>query len=198
MTVAYLSLNISGVMASPITSLNPALAAGWFAGYVQLKLAEPTAEDLQQFLKLDDLSSFWSNPAGKVLLVTALTNLGYAQAQASGAVAKALQSAGEGATTMVADAAGRVLVADTRGGELLVYGVDPLMLRQRFPVPDAPYGLVASGGDTPVLAWVAQTATNTVVGYDLSTGIPVEKVRYRTVQQPNSSIFTCENFLTSR
>ena len=97
--------------------------------------------------------------------------------------------AGEGATTMVADAAGRVLVADTRGGELLVYGVDPLMLRQRFPVPDAPYGLAASGGDTPVLAWVAQTATNTVVGYDLSTGIPVEKVRYRTVQQPNSLAF---------
>jgi Holliday junction DNA helicase RuvA len=31
--------------------------------------------------------------------VSALTNLGYAQAQASGAVAKALQSAGEGATT---------------------------------------------------------------------------------------------------
>ena len=27
-------------------------------------------------LKLDDLSSFWSNQAGKVLLVTALTNLG--------------------------------------------------------------------------------------------------------------------------
>ena len=67
---------LTAALASPITSLNPALAAGWFAGYVQLKLAEPTAEDLQQFLKLDDLSSFWSNPAGKVLLVTALTNLG--------------------------------------------------------------------------------------------------------------------------
>jgi pheromone shutdown protein TraB len=52
------------------------LAAGWFAGYVQLKVAEPTADDLQKFLKLDDFSSFWSNPAGKVLLVTALTNLG--------------------------------------------------------------------------------------------------------------------------
>ncbi len=98
--------------------------------------------------------------------------------------------AGAGATTMIADPAGRVLVADTRGGELLVYGVDPLMLRQRYPVPDAPYGLAASGGaDTPGLAWVAQTATNTVVGYDLATGIPVEKVRYRTVQQPNSLAF---------
>ena len=67
---------LTAALASPITSLNPALAAGWFAGYVQLRLAEPTAEDLQHFLKLDDLSSFWSNPAGKVLLVTALTNLG--------------------------------------------------------------------------------------------------------------------------
>ena len=36
---------------------------------------------------------------------------------------------------------------------------------------------------------MSQTATNTVVGYDLATGIPVEKVRYRTVQQPNSLAF---------
>ena len=63
-------------LASPITSLNPALAAGWFAGYVQLKVAEPTAADLQAFLKLDDMKAFWTNPAGKVLLVTALTNVG--------------------------------------------------------------------------------------------------------------------------
>jgi len=67
---------LTAAVASPITSLNPALAAGWFAGYVQLKMAEPTAEDLQQFLKMDEISSFWSNPAGKVLMVTALTNLG--------------------------------------------------------------------------------------------------------------------------
>nr|WP_234809534.1 hypothetical protein [Mycolicibacterium tusciae] len=93
--------------------------------------------------------------------------------------------AGEGATTMAADDAGRVLVADTRGGQLLVYGVDPLILRQAYPVRDAPYGLAG----TSTLAWVSQTASNAVVGYDLSTGIPVEKVRYRTVQQPNSLVF---------
>ena len=91
--------------------------------------------------------------------------------------------AGEGATTMAADDAGRVLVADTRGGQLLVYGLNPLMiLRQAYPVREAPYGLAGSS----TLAWVSQTASNAVVGYDLSTGIPVEKVRYRTVQQPNS------------
>ena len=93
--------------------------------------------------------------------------------------------AGEGATTMAADAAGRVLVADTRGGQLLVYGLAPLILRQAYPVPDAPYGLAG----TSTLAWVSQTASNAVVGYDLSTGIPVEKKRYRTVQQPNSLVY---------
>ena len=67
---------LTAACASPITSLNPTLAAGWFAGYVQLKLREPTAEDLQNFLKLDDLGMFWSNRAGRVLMVTALSNLG--------------------------------------------------------------------------------------------------------------------------
>ncbi|HNA52628.1 MAG TPA: hypothetical protein PK594_17375, partial [Mycobacterium sp.] len=93
--------------------------------------------------------------------------------------------AGEGATTIAADPLGRVLVADTRGGQLLVFGVDPLIERQAYPVPEAPYGLAGSRR----LAWVSQTAANIVVGYDLATGIPVEKVRYPTVQQPNSLAF---------
>jgi outer membrane protein assembly factor BamB len=104
---------------------------------------------------------------------------------ASGAKAGQALRAGEGATTLAADPAGRVLVADTRGGALLVFGTDPLMLRQRYPVRDAPYGLAGSSR----MAWVSQTTTNTVIGYDLATGIPVEKVRYPTVQQPNSLAF---------
>jgi hypothetical protein len=104
---------------------------------------------------------------------------------AGGADAEHALRAGEGATTMAADPAGRVLVADTRGDELLVFGTDPLIMRQRYPVRDAPYGLAGSSR----LAWVSQTASNTVVGYDLATGIPVEKVRYRTVQQPNSLVY---------
>ncbi|BBY60590.1 hypothetical protein MSAR_37260 [Mycolicibacterium sarraceniae] len=93
--------------------------------------------------------------------------------------------AGQGATSLAADPMGRVLVTDTRGGQLLVFGVDPLIERQAYPVPLAPYGLAGSRN----LAWVSQTAANVVVGYDLTTGIPVEKVRYPTVQQPNSLAF---------
>ena len=47
---------------------------------------------------------------------TSVTTIG-----ADGRVEQALR-AGEGATTMAADQQGRVLVADTRGGQLLVYG----------------------------------------------------------------------------
>ena len=104
---------------------------------------------------------------------------------ASGSKAQHALLAGEGATTLAADRAGRVLVADTRGDELLVFGTDPLMLRQRYPVRNAPYGLAG----TRTLAWVSLTAANVVVGYDLATGIPVEKVRYPTVRQPDVLAF---------
>ena len=66
-----------GALASPITSLNPTLAAGWFAGYTQLKVVPPTGGDAAEFLALHDYGVFW-NPAGRVLLVTAFGNLGSA------------------------------------------------------------------------------------------------------------------------
>ena len=65
-----------GAIASPITSLNPTLAAGWFAGYTQLKVASPTGKDAQDFLVLDEVSLFWKNRVGRVLMVTAMGNLG--------------------------------------------------------------------------------------------------------------------------
>ena len=67
-----------GALASPITSLNPTLAAGWFAGYTQLKIAAPTGGDATEFLALQNYSLFYRNRVGKVLLVTALGNMGSA------------------------------------------------------------------------------------------------------------------------
>ena len=65
-----------GALASPITSLNPTVAAGWVAGYTQLKVDAPTGKDASEFLAMERYSLFWSNRVGKVLLVTALGNLG--------------------------------------------------------------------------------------------------------------------------
>jgi DNA-binding beta-propeller fold protein YncE len=135
------------------------------------------AAKLEIFARVDALAA-----QGDTVVVLDRGQTSVTTVDASGAHAEHSLRAGDGATTIAADAAGRVLVADTRGDELLVFGVDPLMLRQRYPVPGAPYGLTGSSG----LAWVSETAANSVVGYDLATGIPVEKVRYRTVRQPNS------------
>jgi DNA-binding beta-propeller fold protein YncE len=92
--------------------------------------------------------------------------------------------AGEGATNGVADRFGRVLVVDTRGGALLAFSMDPLLLRQRYPVPGSPYGIAYDAERD--LAWVTLTATNEVVGFDVAGGEPEERYRFPTVGQPNS------------
>ncbi len=145
-----------------------------------LSSADQVGAQLKIFARVDALVT-----QGNTTVVLDKGQTSVTTIDASGSNATHALRAGEGATTLATDSAGRVLVADTRGDELLVFGVDPLILRQRYPVRDAPYGLAGSSG----LAWVSQTATNTVVGYDLATGIPVEKVRYRTVQQPNILAF---------
>jgi hypothetical protein len=131
------------------------------------------------FARVDSLAAQGNTVAVLDRGQTSVTTIG-----ADGKVGQSLR-AGQGATTMVADPAGRLLVTDTRGGQLLAFGVDPLILRQAYPVAQSPYGLVGSRG----LAWVSQTSANIVIGYDLSTGIPQEKVRYQTVQQPNTLAF---------
>jgi DNA-binding beta-propeller fold protein YncE len=92
--------------------------------------------------------------------------------------------AGDGATNAVVDRFGRVLVTDTRGGELLAFTANPLIMRQRYPVPGAPYGLAYDPRTD--LAWVTLTETNEVVAYHVAGGEPVEKYRFATVRQPDS------------
>lgn len=92
--------------------------------------------------------------------------------------------AGQGPTHVIVDNRGTLLVADTRGDALLSFNVDPLELRWRLPLAGTPYGLTYDGVHD--LAWVTLTATNEVVGFDLSAGQPREVARFPTVRQPNT------------
>ncbi|GHF52338.1 hypothetical protein FNH07_23745 [Amycolatopsis bartoniae] len=92
--------------------------------------------------------------------------------------------AGDGATNAVADSYGRVLVTDTRAGALLAFSMDPLLLRQMYPVPGGIYAIAYDARRS--LAWVTLTGSNQVVGFDVRGGEPVEKFRFPTVRQPNS------------
>ncbi len=92
--------------------------------------------------------------------------------------------AGQGAGEAVTDRYGRLLVTGTRVGELMAFSTDPLIMKQRYPVPDSPYGIAYDPNRD--LAWVAVTGTNEVVGYDVAGGEPRERHRLPTVGQPNS------------
>lgn len=68
---------ISAFIAAPLTSLNPLLAAGWFAGIVQAYFRRPHVADFETLA--DDVSTFkgfWDNKVTRILLVVLLANLG--------------------------------------------------------------------------------------------------------------------------
>ena len=63
-------------VAAPLTSLNPAVAAGWVAGYVEAKIRTPVVKDFQDLSKLESFKEFWNNRVIRLLMVVALANLG--------------------------------------------------------------------------------------------------------------------------
>ena len=67
---------LTAFIAAPITSLNPAVAAGWVAGYVEAKMRTPKIKDFKEISKMDSLRDFWNNRVIRLLMVVALANLG--------------------------------------------------------------------------------------------------------------------------
>jgi pheromone shutdown-related protein TraB len=68
---------LTAFVAAPITSLNPLLAAGWFAGFVQAYFRRPNVGDFDSLP--DDVLSikgFWRNKVTRILLIVVLANLG--------------------------------------------------------------------------------------------------------------------------
>ena len=68
---------LSSVMAAPLTSLNPMIAAGWVSGLVEAFSRKPKVKDLESLP--DDILSikgFWRNKVTRILLVVVFTNLG--------------------------------------------------------------------------------------------------------------------------
>lgn len=59
-----------------ITTLHPLLAAGWFAGIVEAWIRKPSVEDMRKMMSSDSFSELMRNPFFRVLLVTALANVG--------------------------------------------------------------------------------------------------------------------------
>ncbi|MBA5845899.1 hypothetical protein [Gordonia amicalis] len=142
--------------------------------------------DLREFVRVDSLTAA---PAAAEGLDGQIVVLDRAQSSVtpidpeSGEPGPALR-AGNGATTSTVDRFGRILVANTRDGEILGFYGSPLVMRFRYPVADGPYAV--DYDDTRNLLWVSTTANNEVVAYDLADGEPTEKQRFASVVQPDA------------
>jgi pheromone shutdown-related protein TraB len=58
------------------TSLNPLVAAGWFAALVEAKIRKPSAADFQKIMDSETFSEMRKVPIFRVVLVAALANVG--------------------------------------------------------------------------------------------------------------------------
>ncbi|MHC1610259.1 MAG: TraB family protein [Candidatus Methanospirareceae archaeon] len=61
---------------APLTSLNPFLAAGWFAGLMEARLRRPSVDDAKSILNVESLRELMSNSVFKIILVAACANIG--------------------------------------------------------------------------------------------------------------------------
>jgi pheromone shutdown-related protein TraB len=59
-----------------LTSLNPAIAAGWVSGLVEAWIRKPTSGDLERLSEAKTFRDLMKNKVFKVLMVVALTNIG--------------------------------------------------------------------------------------------------------------------------
>ncbi|MCX6679326.1 MAG: TraB/GumN family protein [Methanothrix sp.] len=67
---------LTALMVAWMTTLNPFVAAGWFAGMVEAWKLKPTVSDLKTLAAADNFSQMMQNRLFKVILVAALSNVG--------------------------------------------------------------------------------------------------------------------------
>ncbi|MFZ2455200.1 MAG: TraB/GumN family protein [Candidatus Altiarchaeia archaeon] len=67
---------VTAFIVAPLTTLHPALAAGWFSGWVEAKLRPPKVKDFDGLYKINSIRDLWNNRVTKIILVIGFTNLG--------------------------------------------------------------------------------------------------------------------------
>jgi len=67
---------LTAFFVAPISSLNPLLAAGWFAGIVEAMVRKPKVDDFEKLGDITTFGDFFRNRVTKILLIVALANLG--------------------------------------------------------------------------------------------------------------------------
>lgn len=67
---------LTSIVVAPLTTLHPALAAGWFAAIAEAKYNPPKVKDFEELSNVTSLGGFYKNNITHILIVAALVNLG--------------------------------------------------------------------------------------------------------------------------
>jgi len=67
---------ITAFLVAWLTSLNPMMAAGWFAGLMEAKQRNPSTDDFKKLIEVETTGSMLDNNLFRVILVAALANIG--------------------------------------------------------------------------------------------------------------------------
>ena len=67
---------IAAFVSAPLTTLHPALAAGWVSGLVEARFNSPRVMDFENLPEVSSVKQFYNNKVTHILIVAALTNLG--------------------------------------------------------------------------------------------------------------------------
>lgn len=77
LAVAHPLSILTAFVAAPISSLNPLIAAGWFAGLVEVLVRKPSVKEFESLSDdILNIKGFWRNKVTRTLLVVVLANLG--------------------------------------------------------------------------------------------------------------------------
>ncbi|MFD2638833.1 TraB/GumN family protein [Piscibacillus salipiscarius] len=68
---------LTAFVVAPISSLNPLLAAGWFAGFAQAMVRKPSVADFEKLSEdVHTVKGFWRNKVTRILLIVVMANIG--------------------------------------------------------------------------------------------------------------------------
>ena len=68
---------LTAFLVSPISSLSPVLAAGWFAGITQALVRKPSVQDFENIAQdILSLKGFWRNKVIHILMVVVFAYIG--------------------------------------------------------------------------------------------------------------------------
>ncbi|ANE05329.1 hypothetical protein ccrud_07385 [Corynebacterium crudilactis] len=103
---------------------------------------------------------------------------------------------GLGVGQMAGGEDGLLVVSDAQGGQIAIYNADDVIrLQMTAPTDKNPWGVAWDSAND--LAWITSLGENTLVGYNISEGVPEEQQRLDTVADAQNIVVLSDSTLVA-